>query len=149
MRFLSVLLLALATLLPVTHASTRHWTQVEVEPMKTSIYVGSVRLNVEAFQRSGDTFTSSYEAKVFPWVFWGESGQITLRVPATDLDRLARGEVIDFTGDAISQKGKSRQITGRAYPAGADTGKIKVRIHVDDVELIFNGNYRFSPSRAG
>ena len=53
----------------------------------------------------------------------------------------AKGETVEFTGDAKNHKGKPRRVTGRAQPANDHAGKIKVRIHVDDVELIFNGTY--------
>jgi hypothetical protein len=34
-------------------------------------------------------------------------------------------------------------VTGRAQPLDATTGKIKVRIKADGIELIFNSTYRF------
>jgi hypothetical protein len=143
MRLLALLCLSLLGSPPAWSAPD--WERVNVTPMKTSIYVGSVRLLPGEFARTGDTFAATYEAKVFPWAFWNESGRIRLQVPATELERLARGEVIDFTGEAENHKGKPRRVTGRAYPEGAATGKIKVRIAVDDIELIFNGRYEFSP----
>lgn len=121
------------------------WERVMVAPMKTSIYIGSVRLISSVFERQGWQFSATYEANVFPWAFWSESGTIRLHVPPSELTRLARGEVIDFTGDAENHKGKPRKVTGRAYPDGIDTGKIKVRIHAGDTELIFNGTYHFAP----
>ena len=45
-------------------------------------------------------------------------------------------------------EGKPREVTGRVYPAGPNSGKIKVRIHVDDLELIFNGTYTLSTQPA-
>ncbi|MBL9216573.1 MAG: hypothetical protein JNG83_13935 [Opitutaceae bacterium] len=118
-------------------------TRVTVGPMKTSIYVGSVTLTMTPFVQKGDGFESSYEASVFPWFFWGESGPITIRLPQSDLERLARRETVEFTGDASNHKGKPRTITGRAQPADATSGKIKVRIMADGIELIFNGTYAF------
>ena len=117
--------------------------RVIVPPMKTSIYVGSVTLTTSAFRRDGDKFAATYEAKVFPWFFWSETGGITITVTAADLARLARGETVEFVGDAFNHKNKPRKVTGRAQPADARSGKFKVRIHVDDVELIFNGPYQF------
>jgi hypothetical protein len=143
MRLLLILMFCLAGGSSAT--ATPAWERVTVAPMKTSIYVGSVRLISSVFERQGEQFSATYEAKVFPWAFWSETGTIRLQVAPAELARLARGEVIDFTGDAANHKGKPRRVTGRAYPAGIDTGKIKVRIAVDDTELIFNGNYRFAP----
>lgn len=122
--------------------------RVEVPPMKTSIYVGSVTLATTGFVRAGEEFRSTYEAKVFPWFFWGEHGTISIRVPAADLEKLARGERIEFTGDALNHKGKPRRVTGNAEPADAAGGRIKVRIHVDDVALVFHGTYRFAAATA-
>jgi hypothetical protein len=140
MRALLALLLLCGS---VTHlAAAPVWNRATVAPMKTGIYVGSVTLATTPFARNGDTFTSSYEAKVRPWFFWNESGQIRIDLTEAALERLARGETVEFTGDARNHKNKPRRVTGRAQPADAASGKIKVRIHVDDVELIFNGTYR-------
>jgi hypothetical protein len=116
--------------------------RVTVPAMKTGIYVGSVTLTPGVFERDGDTFKATYEAKVRPWFFWGETGTIQIRLPAADFARLAKGETVEFTGEAANHKNKPRKVTGRAQPADATSGKIKVRIGVDDTELIFNGTYR-------
>lgn len=122
--------------------------RVEVPAMKTSVYVGTVTLTTGAFVRTGEAFESTYEAKVFPWFFWSEHGRIAMRVPAAELARLARGERIEFTGDARNQRDKPRRVTGHAEPADATSGRIKVRIHLDDLTLVFEGAYRFVPPPA-
>jgi hypothetical protein len=119
------------------------WDVVVVPPIKTSIYVGSVTLTTSVFQGAGDQFEATYEAKVWPWFFWNETGRITIRMPRAELERLARGERIEFAGEARNHKGKPRHVTGRADRIDAASGKIKVRIGVDDTELVFNGTYRF------
>ena len=118
------------------------WDRITVPPMKTSIYIGSVTLTTEAFARQGSTLATTYVAKVFPWFFWGESGHISITLSDSDLARLARGETTEFTGEASNQKNKPRKVTGRAQPADAASGKIKVRVMADGVELIFNGSYQ-------
>lgn len=143
MRFAPLLAFALLAVLPARAADT-DWTRVSVPPMKTSIYVGSVTLTAGTFERTGDKWTTTYSAKVFPWFPWSEQGDITITVTDTDLARLAKGETVEFTGDALNHKKKPRKVTGRAQPANDHTGKIKVRIHVDDVELIFNGAYELT-----
>ena len=122
--------------------------RVTVPAMKTGIYVGSVTLTPGVFERDGDNFKATYEAKLRPWFFWGETGRITIRLPASDFARLAKGETVEFTGEAANHKNKPRKVTGRAQPTDATTGKIKVRIGVDDTELIFNGSYRLEPKTA-
>jgi hypothetical protein len=120
------------------------WDSVTVAPMKTSIYIGSVTLTTGEFRRDGDRFSATYEARVRPWFFWSETGRITITLPFADLERLARGERVEFTGEAFNHKNKPRHVTGRAERIDGTTGKIKVRIGVDDTELIFNGAYRFN-----
>ena len=112
--------------------------------MKTSIYVGSVTLTTGVFERQGSTLGTTYAAKVFPWFFWGETGKIMITLTDTDLANLAKGEKAEFTGEAFNHKNKPRQVTGRAEPADATSGKFKVRIMADGVELIFNGTYQFA-----
>jgi len=128
-----------------TSAGIGDYDAVTISPMKTSIYVGSVTLTTGVFQRAGDQFSTTYEAKVFPWFFWGETGRITITLPESELQKLARGERAEFTGEATNHKKKPRLVTGRADRVDAATGKIKVRISADGTELVFNGTYRFDP----
>lgn len=109
--------------------------------MKTSIYIGSVTLAMVPFARDGNLLSSTYTARVFPWIFWNETGRIEIKVSDANLAKLQSGERCQFTGDAVNQKNKPRRVTGYVEPAGSDHGKIKVRIIVDDVELVFNGDY--------
>jgi hypothetical protein len=118
------------------------WTRIAVAPMKTSIYVGSVTLTTGELQRHGASLTTTYSARVFPWFFWGESGRFAITLTEAELAGLARGATVQFTGRAVNQKNKPRQVTGRAQPVDATTGKLKVRIMADGLELIFNGTYR-------
>ncbi|WP_129047983.1 hypothetical protein [Oleiharenicola lentus] len=120
------------------------WDSVTVAPVKTSIYVGSVTLVTGVFRRDGDVFNTTYEAKVWPWFFWSESGRISISLPPADLLRLSRGERVEFKGEATNHKNKPRHVTGHADRLDAANGKIKVRIGVDDTEIIFNGTYRFN-----
>lgn len=110
--------------------------------MKTSIYIGSVTLTTTEFVPQDDGFHASYQAKVRPWFFWSETGRITIKLPGADLTRLALGQTVEFTGEAADHKNKPRTVTGRAQPASAKSGKIKVRIMADGIELIFNGSYQ-------
>jgi hypothetical protein len=50
---------------------------------------------------------------------------------------------VNFTGEGINDRNKPRPITGYAERADDNSGKIKVRLNADGVELIFNGTYRF------
>ncbi len=119
------------------------WDRVSVTPMKTSIYVGSVKLTTGVFERQGSNLATTYEASVVPWFFWGETGRISITFTDADLAKLAKGETAEFTGDATNQKNKPRKVTGRAQPTNGSSGKIKVRVMADGIELIFNGTYQF------
>lgn len=136
------MLLAVGVLRAQPTAATVAWDTVAIEAMKTSIYVGSVTLTTSEFKREGEQYTATYEARVWPWAFWNETGRITIKLPAADIERLKRGERVEFAGEAANHKNKPRQVTGRADRTGDGTGKIKVRIGVDDTALIFNGSYR-------
>lgn len=143
----SILLLILGAAVILRADTTKMigaWDSVSVAPAKTSIYVGSVRLTTSEFRREGDKFVATYEAKVRPWFFWSENGKITITLPLAELQRLARGERVEFTGEAFNHKNKPRHVTGRAERSDPANGKIKVRIGVDDTELIFNTTYRFN-----
>jgi hypothetical protein len=142
--FVLLTAVAVAALRADTSQKVGDWDSVTVESVKTSIYVGTVRLTTGVFQRDGDSFTTTYEAKVWPWFFWSETGRITITLPYASLEKLSRGERVEFTGEALNQKNKPRHVTGYAERADAATGKIKVRIGVDDTELIFNSTYRFN-----
>ena len=116
-----------------------------VQPAKTSIYIGAVTLTMPPFGRTGDTFHSTYQAKVFPLFFYNEAGRIAITLSDDDLRGLIRGERVYFTGEAFSRKDEPRRVEGHADPANPTSGKIKVRVWVSkNIELIFNTTYHFS-----
>lgn len=118
--------------------------RVEIAPTKTSIYIGSVSMTMPPFHRAGITYSSSYVAKVFPYFFQSEKGELSIDIPDEDLRRLERGEVVQFTGRGLNTDGEDRRIEGRAIPTNAQSGKIKVRVFVSKrIQLIFNTTYHF------
>ena len=118
--------------------------RVDIAPTKTSIYIGSVSMTMPTFHREGMTYSSTYVAKVFPYFFESEKGELSIELSDEDLRRLERGEVIQFTGRGKNTDGEERRIEGRAIPTDAHTGKIKVRVFVSKkIQLIFNTTYRF------
>jgi len=124
----------------------KRYDQVAVEPAKTSIYVGSVTMTLTPFTRKNGLYRSDYKAKVFPYFFWNEQGWISIEVSDDTLRQLAKGETIQFKGRGMSDDGEERHIEGRAVPADANTGKIKVRVFVSKrIQLIFNTTYRIAP----
>lgn len=121
------------------------YAAVAIAPGKTSIYIGSVTLTTPSLPHRGETYAGTYAAKVFPYFFYNEEGTLSIDVTDDMLRALARGETVDFTGTGLSSDGEPRRIEGKATPADATTGKIKVRIFVSKkIQLIFNTTYRFT-----
>ena len=130
------------------HAATDpkpgRYDRVDIAPTQTSIYIGSVSMTMPTFERKGIVYEADYTAKVFPYFFYSEHGRLFIEVSDEALHRLARGEPIEFTGRGVSGGGTIRHVEGRAVPANATTGKIKVRVFVSrKIQLIFNTTYTF------
>lgn len=120
------------------------YDRVEVAPARTSIYVGTVSLTLPAFARANGIYASTYVAKVFPVFFYNEKGRLSIELSDEALRRLERGEPVEFKGRAVRDDGAERPVEGKATPADATSGKIKVRVFYSKrVELIFNTTYRF------
>lgn len=120
------------------------YNKVTVETSSTSIYIGKVTLSVGTLSRKDGYLSGDYKAKVFPYWFMGEHGTFRLKASDEDFARIAKGEVVEFAGDAQNSDKEIRKITGRATPADAVTGKFKVRIFVTEkIQLIFNSTYKF------
>ncbi len=101
-------------------------------------------MTLPTFERHSGTYSSTYTAKVFPYFFYNERGSISIDIPDGDLLRLQHGELVEFKGRGVNSDGEERRIEGRAVPADATSGKIKVRVFVSrKIQLIFNTTYRF------
>jgi hypothetical protein len=123
------------------------YAAVTVDPVKTSIYLGTVNLAMPPFSRRDGVYTTDYAAKVIPFFFYNERGSIAIEFSDDQLRQLQGGEVVYFKGHAQNTSGTPRRIEGRAVPDGSDPnhGKIKVRVWVSKkIQLIFNTVYRFS-----
>ncbi len=141
---LGAFLLAAASAAPSPDRPLEAYARVEIAPTKTSIYIGTVAMTMPAFTRTAGTYTSTYAAKVFPFFFSNESGRLSVEISDALLHQLGRGEPIEFTGRAVNESGAERRIEGKATPADAASGKLKVRVFVSRrIELIFNTTYRF------
>lgn len=125
-------------------APSTGYARVLVAPAKTSIYLGTVSMTMPGFVRVNGGYEADYAAKVFPFFFYNEAGRLRVEISDGLLRQLERGEVIEFTGRAVRDDGAERHVEGKATPADAATGKIKVRVFYSKrVELIFNTTYRF------
>jgi hypothetical protein len=121
------------------------YRRVEVAPTTTSIYIGSVSLALPPFERRPGEFATTYEAKVFPFFFYNETGRLQIEFSDEQLRRLEHGERISFQGRAQRADGVEHRVEGHATPGDATSGKIKVRVFATrSIELIFNTTYRFT-----
>ncbi|HXB01718.1 MAG TPA: hypothetical protein VNV15_02735 [Opitutaceae bacterium] len=144
MLFLSVWAVTLHGAAPLD----ARYNKAAIEPVKTSIYIGYVKLSMPVFTRTSASYVSTYNASVFPFFFWSEHGQMTIEASDDDLRRLARGETVLFKGHAENSDGETRSIIGRAIPQDATQGKLTVRLFVSKrIQLIFNTTYRFVGGR--
>jgi len=139
-----LLALALGGMAWAQEAALARYDGVDIEPTKTSIYIGSVSMTMPTFIRKAGVYEATYEAKVFPYFFYHEEGRLFVEISDAALRRLERGEAVDFTGHGVNTDGTKRRIEGRAVPSDAASGKIKVRVFVTKrIQLIFNTTYRF------
>jgi hypothetical protein len=129
------------------HAAERplsEYARVEVPPAKTSIYVGTVTMTLSSLARVNGAYESTYVAKVFPYFFYNENGKLRIDLGDELLRQIERGEPIEFRGRAVRADGAERRVEGKATPADATSGKLKVHVFYSKrVELIFNTTYRF------
>lgn len=147
---LGLLFIAPSLALRAEEIPLARYAAVSVETAKTSIYIGSVTLAMPIFTRQGITYSTTYAARVFPYFFYNEKGSLSIDVPDADLRKLEHGETIEFTGQARTTGGEDRRIEGRAQPADATSGKLKVRVFVSPkIQLIFNTTYRFVSATTG
>ena len=138
---------ALATI-GVAKADLGQYSVVRVDPTKTSIYIGSVSMTLSPFLRSHEVFVANYQAKVFPYFFYNESGRLSITISDNGLEHLSRGEAITFSGKGINDDGQVRMVDGKATPSGPNDGAIKVRVFVSKkIALVFNTLYHLNPSR--
>lgn len=145
-RAFASLLCALGLALAVGAAETPldRFDRVTIAPTKTSIYIGTVAMTMPVFVRKNGVYESTYAAKVFPYFFSNEKGTLAITLTDESLRKLERGETVEFSGRAVNTDGEERRVEGKATPADALSGKIKVRVFVSKrIELIFNTSYRF------
>jgi hypothetical protein len=139
--------LSLAVLAVALHGETpldARYNKAVVEPVKTSIYIGYVKLTAPLFTRTRTGYVSNYKASVFPFFFMSEHGQLTIKVSDDDLRQLARGETVLFNGRAENSDGEARSIVGRAVPEDATRGQLTVRLFISKrTQLVFNTTYHF------
>ena len=116
--------------------------QLRIDPSTTKVVVGHARLSVDPLTRSGDGLSGTYKVEVSPFPIGNESGKLTVNVSGDDLRRLARGETIQFSGQAVNTQGNSSAVRGTATPAGnSGDGALRVHIASQKGKLVFDTSY--------
>lgn len=145
--------LVTAAAAPAREAAAPHpYATVLVPRMKTSIYVGSVTLELtELVRDAAGRYGAEYKARVMPFFFFNEGGRLWIDFSDDQLARLDRGERVAFTGGAKNTGGSERKVEGHVTPSapGGRDGRIKVRVFVAaKTQLVFNTTYRFGETSA-
>ena len=148
---LACLLLTALAPLQAAGSGLDRYAVVAIAPVTTSLYIASVSLSVPEFVRHGQTYESTYTAKIFPYFFWNEGGRIRIDVTDETLRRFARGESFSFSGHAIRDDGTTRRVTGFIAPDNPSSGRVTVRVFVTRHHaLAFETTYRLAgPLQAG
>jgi hypothetical protein len=112
--------------------------QLRIDPSTTKVIVGHARLSVDPLTRSGGSFGGGYRVEVSPLPIGNESGKLSVNLSDGELAKLAAGEAIDFTGEAVSTQGNNSAVRGSATPAaGGNSGTLRVHIASRKGNLVF------------
>ncbi len=117
-----------------------------VNPSSTSTSLARINLSVGTLVRQGNAYRGGYQIKVSPFSFKNEGGKLSANVSDAAVKELGRGNPVTFTGQAVSDDGKSRPIEGRAMPSSSDQGRIEIRFTSKDAKLVFATTYRLTES---
>lgn len=123
--------------------------ELRIDPATTGVPFGKAKLSVEPLVRDakgkggGDSLQANYKVEVSPISLASEEGSLTISVSSETLRKLAEGQPVDFTGQAVSTSGSRSSVQGTATPSKADkdTGAIRVRIDSKKGKLVFNTTY--------
>ena len=119
--------------------------QLFIATTSASLPLGKVVLKVNGLSREKGSYVGDYQVDVSPLFVANEKGRICIKVSEDSLRRLAAGNPVDFTGQAVtSGSGKTRPIDGTAIPSATDRGAVKLSFNADNRRLTFNTTYRFA-----
>ena len=97
---------------------------------------------MDPLTRSGDGLSGTYKVEVSPIPVGSESGKLSVNVSGDDLRRLAQGETIQFSGQAVNTQGSSSAVRGTATPKGnSGSGALRVHIASKKGKLVFDTSY--------
>ena len=126
--------------------------ELRLDPATTGVPLGKAKLSVDPLthaegkgKASGD-LQAHYKVEVSPVSLASEEGSLTVAVNDETLRKLAGGQQVDFTGQAVSTSGNKSAVQGTATPAkdSKDTGAIRVRIDSKKGKLVFKTTYHLT-----
>ena len=138
---LAVMILGItATALPADATAVRRF---RIEPSTTKVIVGHARLSVEPLVREDGGLGGGYKVEVSPIAVGNEAGKLSVKVSDDDLRKLAGGQSVQFTGQAVSTAGNTSEVYGTATPTagGGDGGALRIHIASKKGKLVFNTTY--------
>ena len=121
--------------------------ELRIDPATTGVPLGKAKLSVDPLVRAEgkgkDGLQGNYKVEVSPISLASEDGSLTVAVTSEALRKLAGGQPVDFTGQAVSTSGSQSAVQGTATPSkdNKDTGAIRVRIDSKKGKLVFKTTY--------
>ena len=124
--------------------------ELRIDPATTGVPFGKAKLSVEPLVhgegKGAEGLQAHYKVEVSPLSFASEEGNLTISVSNETLRKLAGGQTVDFSGQAVSTSGNKSAVQGTATPAkdSKDTGAIRVRIDSKKGKLVFKTTYHLA-----
>ena len=139
-----VLIIACATGVRAEDAAVR---ELRIDPATTGVPLGKAKLSVDPLVhgegKGAEDLQGHYKVDVSPISLASEEGNLTISVSNETLRKLAGGQAVDFSGQAVSTGGNKSAVQGTATPAkdSKDAGAIRVRIDSKKGKLVFKTTY--------
>jgi hypothetical protein len=118
--------------------------EVMVDPATTRAIGQKITLTVEPLQLADGVFSSAYAARVSPFRFFSESGQIRIEAGPEQLAALLAGEPVSFRGEAVNRSQARRRVSGEAIRQGPDGGELRLAIRASGIDLVFHSRFTFA-----
>ncbi len=122
--------------------------ELRIDPSTTGVPLGRAKLSVDTLKHAGkgEGLQAGYKVEVSPISLASEEGNLTISVSNETLRKLADGQQVDFTGEAVSTGGDHSAVRGTATPAkdSKDTGAIRVHIDSKKGKLVFKTTYHLT-----
>ena len=123
--------------------------ELRIDPATTGVPLGKAKLSVDPLVRGkgADGLQAHYKVDVSPISLASEEGSLTISVDDETLRKLASGQPIDFSGQAVSTSGNNSAVRGTATPSKESKNTGAIRVHIDSKKgkLVFKTTYHLVP----